>query len=49
MQKLRRCHHLGQAYRLDDFYELFGLRIALYMTEPPPADWDGSHVAEDKH
>ncbi|MGE3292990.1 MAG: CHASE2 domain-containing protein [Geminicoccaceae bacterium] len=49
MQKLRRCHHLGQAYRLDDFYELFGLRIALYMTEPPPPDWDGSHVAEDKH
>ena len=49
MQKLRRCHHLGQSYQLQDFYELYGLRIALYMTEPPPADWDGSHVAEDKH
>ena len=49
MQMLRRCHHLGQSYQLQDFYELYGLRIALYMTEPPPADWDGSHVAEDKH
>ncbi len=49
MQKLRRCHHLGQSYNLGDFYELFGLRIALYMTEPPPPDWDGSHVAEGKH
>ena len=49
MQKLRRCHHLGQAYGLDDFYEMYGLRIALYMTEPPPPDWDGSIVAEDKH
>lgn len=49
MQKLRHCHHLGQPYNLGDFYELFGLRIALYMTEPPPPDWDGSHVAEGKH
>jgi adenylate cyclase len=49
MQKLRRCHHLGQAYGLDDFYEMYGLRIALYMTDPPPPDWDGSTVADDKH
>ena len=32
-----------------DFYEMYGLRIALYMTDPPPPDWDGSIVAEDKH
>jgi adenylate cyclase len=49
MQKLRRCHHLGQAYGLGDFYEMYGLRIALYMTDPPPPSWDGSFVAEDKH
>jgi adenylate cyclase len=49
MQKLRRCHLLGQPYGLDGFYEMYGLRIALYMTEPPPPHWDGSTVAEDKH
>ncbi len=49
MQRLRRCHHLGQSYGLHDFYEMYGLRIALYMTEPPPPGWDGSIVAEDKH
>ena len=49
MQKLRRCHHLGQSYQLADFYEMYGLRIALYMTEPPPEGWDGSIIAEDKH
>ena len=49
MQKLRRCHHLGQPYGLQDFYEIYGLRIALFMTEPPPEDWDGSIVAEDTH
>ncbi len=49
MARLRRCHHLGQGYGLADFYELYGLRIGLFMTEPPPPDWDGSIVAEDKH
>jgi adenylate cyclase len=49
MLKLRRCHHLGQTYQLGDFYEMYGLRIALYMTDPPPEGWDGSFVAEDKH
>jgi adenylate cyclase len=48
MAKLRRCHHLGEEYRLGAFYEMYGLRIALYMTEPPPEDWDGSTVAEGK-
>ena len=49
MAKLRRCHHLGQAYGLADFYEIYGMRIALFMTDPPPEGWDGSIVAEDKH
>jgi adenylate cyclase len=49
MQKLRRCHNLSQVYGLHDFYEMYGLRIALFMTEPPPPDWDGSTVAEGKH
>ena len=49
MQKLRRCHHLGQSFHLGDFYEMYGVRIGLYMTDPPPAGWDGSFVAEDKH
>ena len=49
MMKLRRCHHLGQHFGLADFYELYGMRIALFMTDPPPAGWDGSIVAEDKH
>ena len=49
LAKLRRCHHLGQDYGLADFYELYGMRIALFMTDPPPAAWDGSIVAEDKN
>jgi adenylate cyclase len=49
MARLRRCHHLGQDYGLADFYELYGMRIALFMTDPPPDSWDGSIVAEDKH
>ena len=34
---------------LGDFYEIYGMRIALFMTDPPPEGWDGSIVAEDKH
>ena len=49
MAKLRRCHHLGHGYGLDPFYELYGQRIDAYRTDPPPAGWDGSVVAEDKH
>ena len=49
MAKLRRCHHLGQGYGLDLFYELYGQRIDAFRTDPPPPDWDGSIVAEDKH
>ena len=26
----------------------YGLRIALYMTDPPPPDWDGSEIATSK-
>jgi adenylate cyclase len=47
--KLRRCHHLGQGYGLDLFYELYGQRIDAFRSDPPPPDWDGSIVAEDKH
>jgi adenylate cyclase len=46
---LRRCHHLGQHYGLADFYDLYGMRIALFMTDPPPPAWDGSIVAEEKN
>ncbi|HVI19629.1 MAG TPA: adenylate/guanylate cyclase domain-containing protein, partial [Gaiellales bacterium] len=49
MLKLRRCHNLSQIYGLHDFYEMYGLRIALFMTDPPPPEWDGSTVAEGKH
>ena len=49
MAKLRRCHHLGQSYGLGDFYEIYGMRIALFMTDPPAEGWDGSIVAEEKH
>ncbi len=33
---------------LDGFYAILGARIAAYETAPPPADWDGVHVATEK-
>ena len=33
---------------LDGFYSILEERIAAYEAEPPPADWDGVHVATEK-
>jgi adenylate cyclase len=33
---------------LDGFYAILEERIAAYESEPPPADWDGVHVATEK-
>jgi adenylate cyclase len=33
---------------LDGFYAMLEARIAAYETAPPPADWDGVHVASEK-
>lgn len=40
------CRGLGPD--LADFYALFEKRIADYMDEPPPAEWDGVYVATSK-
>jgi adenylate cyclase len=33
---------------LDDLYDLYASRIALFRETPPPADWDGVFVATSK-
>jgi adenylate cyclase len=33
---------------LDGFYAVLEERIAAYETAPPPADWDGVHIATEK-
>ena len=33
---------------LDGYYAVLEARIAAYETDPPPADWDGVHVATEK-
>lgn len=33
---------------LDGFYDVLESRIVAYETDPPPADWDGVHVATEK-
>ncbi|TDQ86447.1 adenylate cyclase [Dongia mobilis] len=33
---------------LAGFYDLYAARIAEYRADPPPADWDGVHVARSK-
>ena len=33
---------------LDGFYAILEARIAAYETAPPPADWDGVHIATEK-
>ncbi len=33
---------------LDHLYDVYETRIELFETIPPPADWDGVHIAESK-
>jgi len=41
------CRALAEA-RLDALYGLYDERLAAYARTPPPADWDGVHVATTK-
>ena len=48
LENQRRCQHLGRSYGLAAFYDTYAARIQAWRTEPPPADWDGSAVADSK-
>jgi adenylate cyclase len=45
-RELAACHDL--APELGELYDLFERRIADYMREPPPPEWDGVFVATSK-
>jgi adenylate cyclase len=40
------CRPLSR--QLDHLYDVYETRIELFETIPPPADWDGVHIAESK-
>jgi len=44
---LEKCRSLG-AKPLETLYNLFEERLAVFSESPPPADWDGTFVAEEK-
>lgn len=44
---LEKCR-AQDAKPLETLYNLFGSRIATFSENPPPADWDGTFVAEEK-
>jgi adenylate cyclase len=43
-----RCRKLGNGFGVGGLYDMYVERIATYLTEPPPADWDGVYAAESK-
>jgi adenylate cyclase len=43
---LQACRSRGPA--LEELYDVYDRRIAAYLAAPPPANWDGVHVATTK-
>ena len=42
------CRGLDGGWNLGELYDLYEERIAGFEAEPPPADWDGVHIATSK-
>jgi adenylate cyclase len=45
--RLEKCRDQG-VKSLETLYNLFESRIEAFRENPPPADWDGTFVAEEK-
>ncbi|MBI4371512.1 MAG: adenylate/guanylate cyclase domain-containing protein [Elusimicrobia bacterium] len=45
---MKEARALGGPFRLERLYDLYAARVAGFRASPPPADWDGIHVADDK-
>ena len=46
---LETCRACNPGLKLDGFYDLMGERIAGFVADPPPKDWDAVYEATSKH
>ena len=45
---LEQCRASCESYDIDEFYDLYEVRIVDYQTHPPDNGWDGVFVATSK-